>query len=63
MARFSADLASHKYKSRVIAEEKEGEDAGVEGTPTFYFNGRKFNGQFEVASVVPVIRQELGQKR
>ena len=46
----------------VLAEEKEGEDAGVAGTPTFYFNGKKFNGLFDVASVVPVIQKELGQK-
>ena len=62
LTKFNADLASHKYRARVMAEEKEGEDAGVAGTPTFYFNGKKFNGVFDVASVVPVIQKELGQK-
>src|SRR5208337_2936460 len=38
--RFHAELASHKYKARVLAEEKEGENAGVAGTPTFFFNGK-----------------------
>jgi protein-disulfide isomerase len=61
MTRFNAELASHKYKARVQAEEKEGEEAGVGGTPTFYFNGKKFNGLFDVASVVPIIKKELGQ--
>jgi protein-disulfide isomerase len=62
LTKFNADLASHKYHARVAAEEKEGEDAGVAGTPTFYFNGKKFNGVFDVASVVPLIEKELGQK-
>jgi len=60
MTRFNADLASHKYRARVTAEEKEGEDAGVGGTPTFFFNGKKFNGTFDVASVVPIVKKELG---
>lgn len=61
MSRFNADLASHKYKARVMAEEKEGEDAGVSGTPTFFFNGKRFNGTFEVATVVPLVKKELGR--
>ena len=62
MNRFHADLASHKYKARVQAEEKEGEDAGVAGTPTFFFNGRKFNQTFAAQSVVPVLKKDFGLK-
>jgi protein-disulfide isomerase len=62
MTRFNADMASHKYKSRVLAEEKEGEDAGVGGTPTFFFNGKRFTRTFEVSAVVPIVKQELGEK-
>src|SRR5262249_52762901 len=36
MNRFRSELDSHKYASRVTSEQKQGEDAGVEGTPTFY---------------------------
>ncbi len=61
LTRFNSDLASHKYKARVLAEEKEGEDAGVGGTPTFFFNGKRYNGTFDVASVVPLIKKELGK--
>jgi protein-disulfide isomerase len=59
MARFNADMASHKYQARVLAEEKEGEAAGVEGTPTFFFNGRRYNGTFDLASVLPLIQNGL----
>jgi protein-disulfide isomerase len=61
MTRFDAEMTSHKYQARVMAEEKEGEDAGVAGTPTFFFNGKKYNGNFDVATVVPLIKKELGK--
>ena len=55
MKRFTAEVDSHKYASRVKAEEKEGEAAGVDGTPSFFFNGRHYNGTFDVPSVVSAI--------
>jgi protein-disulfide isomerase len=59
MNRFTADLDSHKFKTRVRAEEQEGEEAGVGGTPTFFFNGKRYNGVFDVATVAPLIKKEL----
>lgn len=57
--RFTAELDTHKYKARVHAEEQEGENADVGGTPTFFINGKKLNDTFDVATVAPLIRQEL----
>lgn len=59
--RFTADLDSHKYKTRVMSEEQEGEAAGVGGTPTFFINGRKYNGIFDVASVTPLLKKEMSR--
>jgi protein-disulfide isomerase len=59
MKRFTAEVDSHKYKARVAAEEKEGEAVNVSGTPTFFFNGRKFNGVFEAKTIVPLLRKEF----
>lgn len=59
MKRFAAELESHKYKARVQAEEKEGEVAGVDGTPKFFFNGRRYNGVFDAKTVVPLLRKEF----
>ena len=41
------------------AEEQEGEVAGVEGTPTFFIDGKKFNGVFEVNAISPIILDEM----
>jgi protein-disulfide isomerase len=62
LTRFKSDLDSHKYLARITAEEKQGEDAGVAGTPTFYINGKKLNSSFEVAIVEPVIQAEMKKK-
>ena len=59
MKQFTADVDSHKFRARVQMEEKQGEDAGVGGTPTFFFNGRKYNGIFDVATVAPLVQKEL----
>jgi len=62
VVRFKTDLDSHKYLARVTAEEKQGEDAGVEGTPTFFINGKRLNSAFEFAIVEPVIQAEMKRK-
>ena len=62
LTRFKADLDSHKYRTRVTTEEKQGDDAGVVGTPTFYIDGKKLNSSFEFTTVDPVIQAELKKK-
>ena len=57
--RFTSELDSHKYASRVQSEERQGEDAGVDGTPTFFLNGKKYNGLFEASALAPLIDKEL----
>jgi protein-disulfide isomerase len=59
MQRFRADLDSHKYAAEVHNEEQQGEAAGVEGTPTFFIDGKKFNGVFEVSAIAPIVQDEL----
>lgn len=57
--RFTAELGAHKYRARVQSEEQQGENAGVGGTPTFFINGKKYNGVFDLATVSPLIQKEL----
>ena len=42
LERFRADLESEETQDRVDADKEAGRRAGVEGTPTFFINGRRF---------------------
>lgn len=59
MARFTQDLDSHKYGPMVEKELNEGMEAGVMGTPSFFINGKRYNGAMEPAAVKPYIDAEL----
>jgi protein-disulfide isomerase len=59
MKRFTADLDSGKYKKAVQDDLAEGVSIGIQGTPSFYLNGRKYNGPFDTGTLKPLIDQEL----
>ncbi|MBI2680680.1 MAG: thioredoxin domain-containing protein [Candidatus Solibacter usitatus] len=59
MDRFKADLDSRKFKAQVEKETAEGDAAGVEGTPTFYVNGQKYNGSLDPEAFAAVLTGEL----
>jgi protein-disulfide isomerase len=40
-------LANHEYKPRIRADFSSGIRSGVNGTPTFFVNGRRHNGPFD----------------
>jgi protein-disulfide isomerase len=59
MDKFKADLASGKYKSVVEKDLADGEAAGVYGTPSFYINGKQYNGEVTLAALKPILAAEL----
>lgn len=59
MKRFIDDVDSGKYKQAVTNEVKQGEIAGVQGTPTFFFNGRRYSGAFQVEALTPLLQSEF----
>lgn len=59
MKRFTSEVDTHKYAARVHAEEQEGENLDVAGTPTFFIDGKKFNDTFDEPTIAPIIRNEL----
>lgn len=56
---FDADLASGKFRGAVDEDTKQGFAAGVMGTPTFFINGKRYNGPFDVQALKPVLEAEL----
>lgn len=61
MQRFTADLDSGKYRAAVDREIQQGTEAGVNGTPTFFVDGKRYNGPIE--NIGPIIEAELKAAR
>jgi protein-disulfide isomerase len=59
MKRFVQEIDSGKYKSTVDNEIKQGENAGVQGTPTFFFNGRRYSGAFQADAIAQMLQSDF----
>ena len=59
MKRFTADLDSDAIKKAVGRDRADGDKAGVEGTPTVFLNGQRYNGDLVPEAIKPVIEGEL----
>lgn len=59
MDRFKADLNSKRFKGVVAKELAEGEASGVEGTPTLFVNGQRYNGSLDPEALSAVLTAEL----
>lgn len=60
MTRFTADLENAKSKATINREIDEGVNFGVSGTPSFFINGKKYNGPIEAEALKPILEKELG---
>jgi protein-disulfide isomerase len=56
--KFEAELRRPVYAERVRADFASGVRSGVNGTPTFYINGRRHNGSYELEELLEAIRSE-----
>jgi protein-disulfide isomerase len=59
MNKFTADLDSPKYQAEVQKDVADGETAGVYGTPSFFVNGKHYNGPLSLESIKPILDAEL----
>lgn len=62
-AKFNACVDSHKYSAQVDNDVRAGQDAGVDGTPAFFVNGRLISGAQPYDVFKKVIDDELQLKR
>src|SRR5581483_12511821 len=51
LSRFQVELAQHAYSQRVRDDFMSGVRSGVNGTPTFFINGRRHDGGFDLQSL------------
>lgn len=62
MKRFEADFSSPATKKAILKDMDDGDKAGVEGTPSVFINGRKYNGSLELEPMRKVIDDQLKKK-
>ena len=56
---FSTCFDSGKFKNEVMQDQREGQQAGVTGTPAFFINGRFLSGARPFEDFKSIIDQEL----
>jgi protein-disulfide isomerase len=56
LARFTNELAQHVYAPRVREDFLSGVRSGVNGTPTFFINGARHDGSYDVRTLSAVIQ-------
>ncbi len=59
MTRFTADLDSNKVIQRLEADMREGGSLRIDGTPTFFVNGREYSGAMTIDQMQAIVNQEL----
>jgi protein-disulfide isomerase len=57
--RFIKDLDSHRFKSQVDADRREGNRLGVDGTPFFFINGHAISGAVDLPTFKKLIDAAL----
>ena len=58
--RFDADMAAHAYAERVRDDFMGGVRSGVNGTPSFYINGARFDDAYDVENLVAALERAAG---
>ena len=59
MKKFAADLDSGETKSAVERDSADGDKAGVDGTPSVFIDGQRYNGSLALEAIRPVIDSEI----
>lgn len=55
MEQFSADLDARRYRPRVKRDFMSGMRSGVAGTPTFFINGKRYEGALDHAALLSAV--------
>lgn len=59
MNRFETDIDSTEVRETVVRDVQDGNRAGVEGTPTLFINGQRYNGAITLDMLKPIMDAEL----
>ena len=59
--RFDAELHKHRYAARVADDVDSADLSGVSGTPTFFINGRRHHGAYDIETLSAAVRAAKSQ--
>ena len=59
MSKFQSDLISARVKQSVAKDIADGDKVQVSATPTFFINGKRYNGPLDLAVLKPILDAEL----
>jgi protein-disulfide isomerase len=54
--RFWSDVRHHEYAPRVAEDVASADASGVSGTPTFFINGRRHQGAYDIDTLTASVR-------
>ena len=63
VATFDRDLAGHAYASRVHEDFMSGVRSGVNGTPTFYINGIRYDDPYDPETLLAALKRAASSAR
>jgi Na+/H+ antiporter NhaA len=63
MERFTKALRTRKYAPRIANDVVEADESGVTGTPTFFVNGRRHHGAYDLEALTQRVRAATKAKR
>lgn len=63
VARFERDMAEHTYLPRIRDDFMSGVRSGVNGTPTFFINGRRHDGSYDLDTLLDALEAALEHER
>jgi protein-disulfide isomerase len=58
--RFERDLVEHRFADRVLEDLISGARSGVNGTPTFFINGRRYEDSYDEATLLAALERAAG---
>jgi Na+/H+ antiporter NhaA len=62
-ARVAEDLRRREHAQRVSEDVASADESGVSGTPTFFVNGRRHYGPYDIGTLTETVRAARGRRR
>ena len=63
MDRFVEDLQDHVHTDRIAEDVASADASGVAGTPSFFINGRRHQGAYDIDTLTKAVRSARGRAR